>query len=202
MGMGFSLSKAPFEDPTLAEGIQDYAWEDLFEQLDQISRDFGFSSYEDVMRNAKQRAKIQETATKLEVKEMVRKYFDAGNGQISEMDAIQLIHHLAKARHYFQLTPAEESSNRQSMKGYFEREEATTAWEFLGNAKSSAIKSTIQDLKASCLVGDIRIAVYREEESPDEDYAEEEVGPAETETKRNFTKNLFLKLSGRKPAEG
>lgn len=194
MGMGFSLSKAPFEDPQLADSIQDYAWTDVFEHLESIAQDLGFPGYEQAMRNAKARACIQEEATRQEVRCMVRHYFDAGNGQISEMDAIQLINHLAKARHYFQLTPDEEASNSQSMKGYFESEEASTPWECLGNAKSRAVKSTVQELKAACLIGDIRISVFRENDAS-ESHGEE---PLSVDMPRaSFTKNLFNKLTRR-----
>lgn len=167
MGIGLSLSKAPFEDPHLAEGVEGYAWDDLMEHLDTIAAELGYGDYASASGDFRKRAAIQEVATIAEVREMIRRYFEAGNGQVSEMDALQLIQHLAKSRNYFQPTPDEDALNQRNMVGYFENEEVTTPWEFLGDAKSRAIRTAVQDLKADCYVGDIHLSVYADARSSD-----------------------------------
>lgn len=141
----------------LAAKIQDFAWENLLERLNGIAREKGLDRYRDAMADYEIRSEIQAAALMREAKEMLRHYLEAGNGQISELDAIELVAHIAKTRQYFQATPNEEEQDRSRRTRYDKDEEAVTTWEKLGDLRSKALRETVRELAHASYVGDIRL---------------------------------------------
>lgn len=157
MGLGFSLSKAPFEDPLLASRIDEFSWESPLDRLNEIASERGYARYRETVDDLSLRSEIHSTALKREAVEIARRYLENGNGQISELDALELVSHIARARQYFQPTPQEEARDRTIRTRYDEDEEAATSWEKLGEIKARAFRETIRDLKEGYYIGDIRM---------------------------------------------
>ncbi len=169
MGIGISLSLAPFEDPLLAVSIEGYLWEDMMEELDRVAFELGYTDYSMVRDRLEDRCLVQSMAIEQEVVGMVRLYMEAGNGQISEFDALELVNHIVMARDYFQLTPQEfKDGSPKKIIGDHGAEYGTLT-EMLGEWKAQALRSTISKMTRDCYIGDIRMHV----ESPGSEASED-----------------------------
>lgn len=152
--MSLYFSRSPFEDPDVADHVGEYAWEDLIAELDKVAQEMGFGSYGEVMTDFGLRSAVQARALQRETRQMVRRFFEAGNGLLTEMDAIVLTSQLCRIRGYFECTPRETFQDRGlEWRKDFEEESKTFAGR-LGDLKLKAIRSTVEALRQDCYLGE------------------------------------------------